>query len=247
MQKLLTKRGHTVRVVSNGREALTLADAADFDLLFLDLHMPEMDGFEVIRSIRQRERATGRHLPVIALTARSRKEDREQCLAAGMDGFLAKPIQTDDLWATIDRVMGNTVAPAPTDRPAPSPSGLVDPGVLLAACGGDPAILRTICDTLRARLPNYLAAVQEAFLDQDAPRLREAAHKLFGMVAAFSTTAGAVVSDIEDHAARGQLEEAAILIEQLNTIARQLPRVVKDLSIESLRREAGNGDDRNRN
>ncbi|MDB5319743.1 MAG: domain S-box protein [Phycisphaerales bacterium] len=245
MEKLLVKRGHSVRVVSNGRQASTLADADDFDLLFLDLHMPEMDGFEVIRSIREREQATGRHLPVIALTARSRKEDREHCLTAGMDGFLAKPIQTEDLWATIDRVMGGAVAPAPSDRPTPASPRLVDPRVLLAACGGDAVILKSICDTLRARLPNYLAAVQEAFLDQDAPRLRGAAHKMFGMVAAFSTTAGTLVSDLENRAASGQLQEAATLIEQLDTIARQLPRVVDHLSIESLRREADNGDDRN--
>jgi len=238
MEKLLLRRGHTVQVVGNGREALTLANAADFDLLLLDVHMPELDGFAVIRSIREREQATGSHLPVIALTARSRKEDRDLCLAAGMDDFLAKPVQTDDLWTTIDRVMGATGA---TDRPPtpPAPSnGLVDPRVLLAACGGDAGILTSICQTLRARLPDHLGAVQEAFGDRDAPRLREAAHKLAGMLAAFSTAAGAVASDIEDHAARGQLDQAATLMEQLNTMARELPPVVADLSIESLRRQA---------
>src|SRR5207302_2062355 len=98
MEKLLVRRGHGVRLVSNGREAVDLANAADFDLLFLDVHMPELDGFQVIRAIRERERGTGSHLPVIALTARSREEDRERCLAAGMDGFLAKPIQAAALW-----------------------------------------------------------------------------------------------------------------------------------------------------
>jgi hypothetical protein len=84
--------------------------------------------------------------------------------------------------------------------------------------------------------------VQEAFQNQDAPRLREAAHKLCGMISAFSTAAGTVASDIEDHAARGQLGEAATLMEQLNTMAGELPRMVSDISIESLRREAKNGD-----
>src|SRR5256886_5645869 len=84
MQKLLAKRGHRVRVVSNGREALALAKSAQFDLLLLDVHMPELDGFQVIAGIREHEQSTGSHLPVIALTARSRKEDRELCLAAGM-------------------------------------------------------------------------------------------------------------------------------------------------------------------
>src|SRR5262249_10225187 len=78
--------------------------SSDFDLLLLDVHMPGLDGFQVIRTIRERERGVGGHLPVIALTARSRKEDRDQCLAAGMDDFLAKPIQAADLWAAIDRL-----------------------------------------------------------------------------------------------------------------------------------------------
>jgi two-component system sensor histidine kinase/response regulator len=240
MEKLLAKRGHSVRVVGNGREALALANADDFDLMLLDLHMPELDGVRVIHAIRERERAAGSHLPVIALTARSRKEDRELCLAAGMDGFLAKPIRTDDLWATIDRVLG---AGGPTDRAA---MRLVDPRVLLGACGGDPAILESICRTFRAGLPEHVAAVQAAFTDGDAPRLREAAHKLFGMVAAFSTAAGSVVSDIEDHASRGQLGPVGALMDQLNTMARELPRAVARVSIDSLRRDAEIGDDCNR-
>ena len=146
MEKLLEKRGHAVRVADNGRTALELANAADFDLLLLDVHMPELDGFQVIRSIRQQERVTGAHLPVIALTARSRKEDRELCLTAGMDDYLAKPIQADDVWAALGRVMGGGVPEGG------SPSRLVDPRVLLAACGGDAAILKSICDTLRAQL-----------------------------------------------------------------------------------------------
>ena len=88
----------------------------DFDLLLLDLHMPELDGFQVVQAIRERERTTGAHLPVIALTARSRHEDREHCLAAGMDEFLAKPIRTVDLFAAIDRV----VSAHGGSRPAPT-------------------------------------------------------------------------------------------------------------------------------
>jgi CheY-like chemotaxis protein len=236
MEKLLVKGGHAVRVVGNGREALALANAADFDLLLLDVHMPELDGFQVIRSIREREQAAGSHLPVVALTARSRQEDRDLCLAAGMDDFLAKPIQMDGLWGVIDRVM-RWAAPPPDQSSAP----LIDPRVLLAACGGDADILRMICDTLRARLPDHLAAVEQAFLAQDAPRLRETAHKLCGMVSAFSTTAGTVASELEDHAARGQMEEARTLVEQLKTIAQQLPPAVSDLSMESLRHQAENG------
>src|SRR6266702_4665589 len=121
MEQLLTRPGHRLRLAANGREALTLAGEGACDLLLLDMHMPELDGFEVVQAIRERERTVGGHLPVIALTARSRKEDRERCLAAGMDDFLAKPIQAANLWAAIDRVVG---ARPRADRPGPA---LLDP------------------------------------------------------------------------------------------------------------------------
>ena len=106
VEQLLTRKGHRVRRASNGREALALAQEGGFDLLLLDVHMPELDGFQVVRAVREREQGGGGHLPVIALTARSRTEDRERCLAAGMDDFLSKPVQAADLLAAIARVQG---------------------------------------------------------------------------------------------------------------------------------------------
>src|SRR5205807_2655790 len=88
LEQLLGRRGHRVRLASDGRQALALAQEEGFDLLLLDVHMPELDGFEVVQAVRERERSVGGHLPVIALTARARQEDRERCLAAGMDDFL---------------------------------------------------------------------------------------------------------------------------------------------------------------
>ena len=108
LERLLTRRGHHVRLASNGREALNLVRELAFDLLILDLHMPELDGFQVVLSIRERERAAGGHLPVIALTASARKEDHDNCLAAGMDDYLSKPVRAAELFASIDRL-----APAP--------------------------------------------------------------------------------------------------------------------------------------
>jgi CheY-like chemotaxis protein len=228
LELLLERRGHRVRLASTGREALSLAQQGGFDLLLLDIHMPEMDGFAVARAIRERERDAGGHLPIIAFTARSREEDRQRCLAAGMDDFLAKPVQVADLWAAIARVVA---APRPRSHPDP---GLIDPAVVLAACGGDDAILKKICHLLQARLPDHLAAVQDALCEENAPRLREVAHKLCGMVAAFSTAVAAVASDLEDRAAGGQLEECRPLVERLEGLGRILLQQVKGLSVEAL-------------
>jgi CheY-like chemotaxis protein len=177
LERLLVRQGHCVRLANNGRQALALAEEAAFDLLLLDIHMPELDGFQVVRVIREGERVAGEHLPVIALTARSRKEDREKCLAAGMDDFLSKPVRAAELFAAIDRAVSarRVSRPIPTD--AEDRTSLLDPGVLLATCGGDAEGLRELCQDFQTYAPSRLAEVSDALRDQDAPRLREAAHK----------------------------------------------------------------------
>ncbi len=148
-----------------------------------------------------------------------------------MDDFLAKPIRAADLWAAIDRVVRSH---GPAERREP---GLLDPHVLLAACGGDAVILEKICEAFRAHLPDHLTAVQDALRERDTIRLREAAHKLCGMVAAFSSVAGGVASDLEDIAAQGRLEEARPLVGQLETMADELMRLAGGLSLETLRQQ----------
>jgi signal transduction histidine kinase/CheY-like chemotaxis protein/uncharacterized membrane protein affecting hemolysin expression len=95
--RLLEKRGHSVMVAGNGREALEALEKERFDLVFMDVQMPVMDGFEATAAIRKKERASGVHLPVVALTAHAMKGDREKCLAGGMDGYLTKPIRPQEL------------------------------------------------------------------------------------------------------------------------------------------------------
>ncbi len=105
--KLLEKRGHTVLVANNGREALEVLERArweGFDAVLMDVQMPEMDGLEATANIRARERATGRHLPIIAMTAHAMKGDRERCLEAGMDGYVSKPVRAADLLEEIERL-----------------------------------------------------------------------------------------------------------------------------------------------
>jgi CheY-like chemotaxis protein len=107
LEDLLPSRGHMVQVATDGRAALTALEHGHFDVLLLDIHMPELDGFQVVAAQRQREQGTDRHLPIIALTARSADGERERCLQAGMDDYLAKPVRAAELLAVIDRVVSS--------------------------------------------------------------------------------------------------------------------------------------------
>jgi CheY-like chemotaxis protein len=100
---LLTKQGHTVTAARTGLEALTLYEQGTFDLILMDIQMPEIDGLQATAEIRERESVTGEHIPIIALTAHAIKGDRERCLQAGMDDYLSKPIQPGELTAAIRR------------------------------------------------------------------------------------------------------------------------------------------------
>jgi CheY-like chemotaxis protein len=232
LEQALVRQGHRVRLASNGREVLTLAEQGGFDLLLLDVHMPELDGFQVVRAIRERELTAGGHLPIIALTARSRKEDRERCLAAGMDDFQTKPIRPADLLAAIGRVLGAHSYRQSRRR------DLLDTPVLLAACGGDPNLLGKMCQTLTARVPEHLAALRDALRGLDAPRLREAAHKCCGMLSEFSAAAGDLAGSLEDLAAGSHLDGAAAILERLETMAPELVKQVDGITVEALRLQA---------
>ena len=230
IHELLTRRGHEVELASDGEQAIRFLDRGSFDLLLLDLHMPERDGFQVIAAVRERERTTGDHLPVIALTARSRREDRERVLAAGMDDFVTKPLQAESLWAAIARVRAT---PGVAARP------LLDARTLLAACGEDAAILERLCAVFKTCLPADMDAIAHALRDRDAPRLREAAHKLSATVGTFSTVAGQLASDLEDRAAGGELDAAAALVRELGGMTADLLALGGGLSLEGLRAAAG--------
>ncbi len=236
LKQLFGQKGYSVQIAGNGKEALELASSGAFDLLLLDIHMPEMDGFEVVRKLRERERAGGgRRLPVVAFTARSGKEDREQCLAAGMDDFLSKPVQAEALWGVIDR---NVVA-QPVERGADA--NLIDVEAVLGACGGDAGILERICRTFQTSVPNQMARVRAASRENDTAGLREAAHVMYGTVAAFSSVGGAAVSEVEDAAARGEIEACGALVDRLEGICALLVQQTSGLSMERLQRTPGPG------
>lgn len=102
--RLLEKHGHSATAVNNGKEAVRVSSEQSFDVILMDVHMPEMDGIEATRNIRRLETKTGLHIPIIAITASAMKEDREACLAAGMDGYVSKPICPEEFLATLARV-----------------------------------------------------------------------------------------------------------------------------------------------
>ena len=243
---LLGRKGHEVRFASDGLEALAALEQDGFDLMLLDVHMPGCDGFQVIEALRQREQATGEHLPVIALTARAMASDRERCLAAGMDDYLAKPVGSAELFAAIERLLPSATVPQPIQPHTGDGTSLLDPVVLLAACGDDADGLRRMCEGFRDYVPSQLAEVGDALRAQDAPRLCEAAHKLCGLLSAISTVAGDVASKLEDQAACGRLEECRPLVEELEAIAQELFQQVDGLSIETLRHQATSTDDHDR-
>jgi len=103
---LLEKHGHRVTLANHGREALAVLESQDFDLILMDVQMPEMDGYEATAAIRAREQETGRHIPIVAMTAHAMKGDRERCLESGMDGYVAKPIRAQQILEAIDLVLG---------------------------------------------------------------------------------------------------------------------------------------------
>jgi PAS domain S-box-containing protein len=238
VMQLLTARGHVVQLASDGRAALTLASQGGFDVMLLDLHMAEMDGFDVAQAIRQRERASdsGR-LPIAALTARSRGEDRNRCLEAGMDEFLTKPVRPADLVAAIARLAPGPPTVASARSADRGPNRLLDPVAVLSACDDNEEALRLLCRGLREYLPRRLGELTGAARTADAVGIREAAHKLSALLYAFSTTAGDVASRLEDLAAAGDLAPCAALLVRLEAMSAHLLSETADLNLEGLREE----------
>jgi CheY-like chemotaxis protein len=123
---LLEKLGHTVVVANHGREAIAAWESDDFDLVLMDVQMPEMDGFEATAAIRAKESRTGSHVPIIAMTAHALKGDRERCLKAGMDDYVAKPIRAQQLFDTIETVVAGSGTPKSPPDQRPSEGEIAD-------------------------------------------------------------------------------------------------------------------------
>jgi two-component system sensor histidine kinase/response regulator len=235
VQHLLSRLGHSVRMVGDGRQTLAAVEEEAFDLLLLDVHMPELDGFQVIQALRQREQATGRHLPVVALTARSMKGDRARCLEAGMDDYLAKPIRRAELFAAIERVLaGRTADAAAEEETSAEADGLLDAATLLKSCDGDAVLLSQMIVVFRKTAPAHLAEVGAALRARHAAQLRQSAHKLRGLLLAFSADAAAAALALEQQATAGQLDGAEDQFTTLANLVDALDPLLANLTLEEL-------------
>jgi two-component system sensor histidine kinase/response regulator len=172
---LLENQGHTVFVAATGTGALAVLEREAVDLVLLDVQMPEMSGFEVAARVREKERGGPRHVPIIAVTARAMKGDRERCLAAGMDDYLAKPIRAEDLLAAMSRL-----------TPPRQPS---------SAYG--PELLSRMARVFLEHYPGWLATLREALARADASAVRETAHTLKGSVSHFDAAAAEAALQLE--------------------------------------------------
>jgi CheY-like chemotaxis protein/HPt (histidine-containing phosphotransfer) domain-containing protein len=177
---LLERRGHKVTIAANGREAIDALDKQPFDVVLMDVQMPEMGGFEATAAIRALEtERSARRLPIIAMTAHAMKGDRERCLEAGMDEYLTKPLDPRQLCALVEQMADGA--------PSGSAGGelISIPTEVLARVGGDRELLAEISRLFVDDVPRHLARIQEALGAQDGEALRRAAHGLKGAAANF--------------------------------------------------------------
>ena len=182
IEAMLAKRGYTVEIAANGREALTMLSVRSYALVFMDCQMPEMDGYAATAAIRGRESRTA-HLPIIAMTANAMKGDRERCLAAGMDDYLAKPLRPEELDAALERWLG--AEPAPSRLPEPASSGnpfdaLLDDARMRVFRVDYPEIIDQLIELFVESTPPLLSELRAGAETGDEEAVRRAAHKLKG-------------------------------------------------------------------
>ncbi|MGA9972480.1 MAG: response regulator [Candidatus Acidiferrales bacterium] len=228
---LIERRGHSVIVAENGRQAIEALDRHKFDLVLMDVQMPEMGGLEATRIIREKEKVSGQHLPIIAMTAHAMQGDREQCLEAGMDGYLAKPIDPKTFLQTVEgmseRAAGSEAAQG---QEAAGAAGALDGKALLARFSGNRKLLRNIVKTFREDCPRMMDRIRTALTARDAVALADGAHALKGSIGNFGESAALETTrEMEKAARQGKLDgtwelyatledQIALLLPALHTI-----------------------------
>jgi PAS domain S-box-containing protein len=237
--RLLERRGHSVIVAENGKQALTAIERHKFDLVLMDVQMPEMGGLEATQLIREKEKSTGEHLPILAMTAHAMQGDRERCIAAGMDGYLAKPIDPKSFLQTVEGISQRATQSETTPQEAGSRDAssdaprALDTKALLEWFSGNRKLLRSIVKTFRDDCPRMMARIRSALAANDANLLADGAHALKGSVGNFGPTAALdTTRKMEKIARQGKLDgawelyatledEIALLLPALHAIGAQ--------------------------
>ncbi len=180
---LLEKRGHRIVVAGTGREALAALDDGPFDAVLMDVQMPEMDGFEATAAIRARESATGAHIPIVAMTAHALQGDRERCLAAGMDAYIAKPLRPQELFDLLAGLLhsASPAEPPPLHGTAAPPDGF-DMAEALERVDGDMELMKELAGLFLGECPRRMEDIHRSIARRDGPELQQAAHYLKGSV-----------------------------------------------------------------
>ena len=175
--RLLEKQGHATTIAGDGRETIAAWENGHFDLILMDVQMPEVDGFMATAAIRERETNTGRRrTPILAMTAYAMKGDRERCLECGMDGYVSKPIRSDELYAAIQSLVEPNGEREPAVPTSPPLQELVDWQSALNYVGGDEELLRELTQTFVSECPRWLKALDAALSRNDAAGVSAAAH-----------------------------------------------------------------------
>ena len=221
--RLLEKRGHQVQLVENGRQAVDAVRRQSFDVVLMDVQMPEMDGFAATAAIREAEQGSNRHLPIIAMTAHAMKGDRERCLEAGMDGYVSKPLTPEELFRTIENIF--PAANGHDHPPQPAQKKIWSRMRALRSAGGDAELLRELMETFCREEPKLLEAIRRAVDSQDARKLHVAAHTLKGSLATLGALAAREAAErLESLGAAGDVQSAREVLASLeDEMERLLP------------------------
>lgn len=219
--RLLEKQGHSVTVANNGRQALECAiesPSSRFDAILMDVQMPEMDGLEAAARIREREQATGQHVPIIAMTAHAMKGDQERCLAAGMDAYVSKPIKPDALFSLLSELTSSVDEPTPQRL-----SSVLEWNKTMAHVRGDIELLRELTVIFLEEWPAWRDSVRKSLADRDLECTRRTAHMIKGSLGTFAAReAYSAAEELERNAKIGDYETAVRLNEAMNQQVTQL-------------------------
>jgi len=226
--RLLEKAGHRVTLASTGRQGLAAwenASTPGFDVVLMDIQMPEMDGLEATTEIRKREWKSGKHIPIIAMTAHAMRGDKERYLAGGMDGYISKPIRRKGLFAEIERCLAATERSVTMSENGTRPGELIDRASLLERVEGDHELLAEMINLFVDDAPNLLASMREALQKGDLLLLERSAHSLKGAASNLSAQpAAAAAQQLERDAKRANAESAkASLLAVEKEVDRLLP------------------------